>query len=263
MSSASRTGGGGARYHLVDPCSGRNWFMIWMWFWAPKKAIVYREWPSYGGPWAYIEGIGDPGPWAVPGARTIGGKPALDGVPGEAQRPFRFGLERYREEILKAEGSSTSTSTSTNEEGRERIYQRLIDSRYANAAKTEREGTTTLIEQLSDLHLDFVAMAGEKKILSGEPDGSIELINAALAFDEKVPPGEFSGALGRLNEPNLLVTDQCPNVMNALRTWTGKDGQHGACKDPIDVLRGAYLSELDYVDAEMLAPVVHGHFKRR
>lgn len=243
--------GRGTRYNLVDPCSGRNWFMLWFYFWAPKKAIIYREWPSFGGPWAYIEGVGDPGPWAVPGVRTIGGKPAADGVPGDAQRPFRFGLDRYKEEIEKAEGDA------------EKMFQRLIDCRYSNAAKTEREGSTTLIEQMSDIGVDFVAMTGEKKILSGEADGSIELINAALAYDEKTPVGEFSASLGRINEPNLLVTDQCPNTLNALRNWTGKDGGHGACKDPIDCLRGAYLSELDYVDAEHFKPVVHGHFQRR
>jgi hypothetical protein len=126
-----------------------------------------------------------------------------------------------------------------------------MDCRYGNSALTEREGTTTLIEKMSEIGMDFVAMTGEKKILD-TPDGSIDLINSALYYDPKVTVGEFSPELGRINEPELLVAENCPNMIYALQNWTGRDGMHGACKDPIDVIRGFYLSTLGYVGPEML-----------
>jgi hypothetical protein len=224
---------GGSRYHLVDPCSGRNWFMIWVYCPYPKKWIVYREWPSHGHPSAYIPGVGDIGEWAVQGN-------AHDGERGPAQEALGFGLERYKAEIERVEGG-------------EDIFERWIDSRYANAAKTEREGTTTLIEQMQELGTDFHAMTAEKSIL-GNNDGSLDMINSALYYDLETPVGSFSGSLARLNEPQLLVTENCPNTIFALKNWTGKDGQHGACKDPIDCLRGLFLSELDFISGEMLKP---------
>jgi hypothetical protein len=58
--------------------------------------------------------------------------------------------------------------------------------------------------------------------------------------------GEFSKSLGRKNEPQLYVLEICPNVIYSLKNWTGKDGTHGACKDPVDVLRGMFLSQVGY-----------------
>jgi hypothetical protein len=241
----TKLGDKGTRYLLIDPCSGRNWFMAWVWFWAPGKAIIYREWPSTGHPGAFIEGIGDPGPWALPGKSP-------DGSRGAAQRPMRFGYERYVEEIAKAEGwwdGSLKTSIEGMRNGAgERIFERLVDGRYAVSPTTIREGATTWIEQMQELGLSFAAMASEKQILSRESDGSLEMINRALGYDPKVPIGEFSPALARINEPDLHVLETCQNVIYAMETWTGRDGQHGACKDPIDVVRGIYLTELDYVD---------------
>ncbi len=223
----------GPRYQLIDPCSGRNWFMVWLYFPRPKLCIAYREWPSHGHANAFIPGIGDPGPWAVPGK-------AIDGEKGPAQTPFKFGLDRYKEEILRVENGET-------------IAERWMDCRYGNSAVTQREGTTTLIEQMSELGMDFVAMTGEKNIL-GANDGSIDMINSALAHDEAVPIGQFSPQRGAINEPEFLVTEECPNLIYALQNWTGKDGQHGACKDPIDCLRGAFLSRLGYYDEKMMTP---------
>lgn len=251
----------GPRYQLIDPCSGRNWFMLWIWFWAPQKAIIYREWPSTGHNGAFIEGIADPGPWAVPGNSP-------DGDRGEAQRPFRFGYERYVEEIAKLEGwwdgnLETSVAKMNNgQAGSDRIRMRLVDGRYAVAPTQMREGATTWIQQMNELGLDFIAMRSEKQILSGESDGSVEMINRALAYDEKTPIGEFSPALGRINEPSLMILETCTNTRFSFETWTGKDGGHGACKDPIDCVRGAYLSDLDYEDEQMMKPHVHSHFSR-
>ena len=207
------------RYLVVDPCSGRNWFMGWALCPFPGKVIWYREWPSPG---KYVEGIGDPGPWAVFGGTTIrreGGKAPLDGDAGPAQQPFRFGLKRYLEEIEKCE-------TSLGPDGkpkRENIFERWIDSRYGNSAVTDREGQTTLIQQLDDLGTVFCAMLAEARILNVS-DGSIDMINSMMDYDKTKPMGEFSEKLGRINEPMMMITEDCPNMEFSLTNWTGLMG---------------------------------------
>ena len=221
------------RYHLIDPCDGRNWFMCWVICPGPDKWIVYREWPSHSHKAAYIEGVGFLGPWATTGA-------AADGVRGGGQKILGFGLEQYIEEILSKEGG-------------EEIKARYIDSRYATQPKTETSYVTSLIEQLSEVGMDFLTMvAGKGRIIGLErTDGSVDLINSALFYDIETDLGKYSAKLGRVNVPQLQIVETCPNVIYALEHWTGMDGQKGACKDPIDVLRGAFLSSVNFVGEDL------------
>jgi len=226
---------GGVRYQLVDPCDGRNWFMCWIFCPRLDWWIVYREWPSFGHAGAYIKGIGMLGPWAVSGA-------AADGVKGPAQDTLGFSLERYKEEIEDKENDSEGVP--------EEIFARYIDSRYATSRRVERETVTTLQEQCAEVGMDFLCMVAEAKIL-GTKDGSIDMINSALRYDPEIELGKWDAKRGRLNMPQLQVVETCPNTIWALEHWTGEDGQRGACKDPIDVIRGAFLSRINYVDEKM------------
>jgi hypothetical protein len=261
----------GTNYMIVDPCPGRNWFMIWVRIDPRGRWFVYREWPSTGhkGPSAYIPGIGDPGPWTLPG------QPA-DGVRGPAQAPFGFGLDRYKREILRCEGrpeeketkepdpkqteqlfwrkqsvrerfgrsgSRTTTIDQATKEAiaGEEISERWMDSRYGNSPTQTKEGSTTLINEMNDLGMDFMAASGK------EIEEGTGLINDMLDYDTNVERGKYSATLARANEPKLFISRECPNVIYSLREWTGKDKQHGACKDPVDVLRYAALAELQYL----------------
>jgi hypothetical protein len=215
----------GTNYLVLDPCSGRNWAMIWIRVTRDDRWWVYREWPSFGGPWAYIRGIGDPGAWALPSSTKF------DGDRGPAQQPFGFGLGRYKQEILELEGE-------------EEIFERWIDSRYGASPTTQYEGNTTLIEQLDAIGLQFLAASG-KSIREG-----IDLINDKLYYDESTKVGEFSKDLARMNVPQLMVSERCPNVIFALKEWTGKDQEQGACKDFVDLLRYALLARLNFVGEE-------------
>lgn len=273
----------GSNYHVVDPCSGRNWFMAWIRIDPRGRWFVYREWPSHGHAGAYIPGIGDPGPWTLPG------QPA-DGVRGPAQSPFGFGLDRYRQEILRVEGHpearaehpaptaveekaqdhpwwrsaraprnpitqrSESGAARTPETGTELILERWMDSRYGSSPTTTKEGTSTLIEQMSELDMEFLAASGK------EIEEGTTLVNDLLDYDEEVPIGEFSARLARINEPRLFISENCPNTIYALREWTGKDKQHGACKDPVDLLRYAALAGLEYVGQDAYAWVGGGSY---
>jgi hypothetical protein len=94
---------------------------------------------------------------------------------------------------------------------------------------------------MNDLGMDFMAASGK------EIEEGTGLINDMLDYDTNVERGKYSATLARANEPKLFISRECPNVIYSLREWTGKDKQHGACKDPVDVLRYAALAELQYL----------------
>ena len=247
----------GTDYHVVDPCSGRNWAQIWARVnRAPvgKRIFITDEWPCPG---KYVPGVGDMGQWAEPGDK-------LDGEPGQAQRPLGWGLLRYRKEIDRIEGRETPQELIDKvegiptkfdkwdtedplpvqrrrkhrpEDGRE-IYERIMDSRYGSSPTQTTEGQTTLIEACYDeVDLVFVPASG-KLIKEG-----VDLINNLLDYKDEEP-------LGPLNEPRLYVCEDCLNVIFALLTWTGEDGEDGACKDFIDVIRYLLLADPDDYTAD-------------
>jgi hypothetical protein len=216
----------GAAFQFLDPCSGRNWFMIWVYCTRSYK-VIYREWPSYGTSEAYVPGVGEMGEWALPGH-------ALDGVRGPAQIELGWSLLRYKEEMLRLEKD-------------EKIFERWIDARYANTRRVTAEEPRTLIEELQEIGLEFLGAPAERQIFSGNADGSLRLINDLLYY-------EAAKELGQGNQPKLFVVETCPNTIYALRSWTGRDGQGGACKDPIDCVRMLVLSKSEYVDESFLRP---------
>jgi hypothetical protein len=265
----------GTNFHIVDPCDARPWAMIWIRIDPAGRFWIYREWPSTGhtDPSAYIQGKGDPGPWTTPG------QPA-DGVRGPAQEPLGFGLDRYVREIRRLEGRSEEEPEARQEEPEdersdwwtpvsgvrqnrlprrprrpgvieeelegpgEPIEERWMDSRYAASPTRTKEGSTTLIEQMAEAGMEFKAASG-KEILEG-----IALVNDLLDYDAELPLGEFSPRLGRLNAPKLYISRNCPNLIYALREYTGRDGTRGTCKDWIDLARYAALAELTYVGGD-------------
>jgi hypothetical protein len=72
----------------------------------------------------------------------------------------------------------------------------------------------------------------------GIMDG-VEMVNDLLFYDETQATLDPAGL--RLTfqgqAPRLYVCERCTNTINALATWTGADGQKGACKDFADLPR--------------------------
>jgi hypothetical protein len=126
-------------------------------------------------------------------------------------------------------------------ESGEEVFERWMDSRYGGTRTVSYEGATTLLEQMEEVGMTFLATSG-RSITEG-----IDLINDRLYYDVETPLGEFSASLARINGPRLVVSEECPNVIFALKEWTGLDGTDGACKDFVDLLRYACLAELRYV----------------
>jgi hypothetical protein len=230
----------GTNYQFIDPCSGRNWFMGWVRVDARGRRIIYREWPCAR---RYIEGVGWPGPWAVPSGKKA------DGEPGDAQKSFGFGLKRYRDEILRMEGHKPTGATHTTRGGdvltsfektaeTEKIEERWMDSRFANAKiLSAREEPLTLIEEMERLEMEFLETAPQKGLI----DDGVDLVNDLLDYDVTRP-------IGADNEPMLYIAESCENIIYALHEWTGKDGQKGATKDPIDIVRWVAGTELDFME---------------
>jgi phage terminase large subunit-like protein len=218
----------GTHYHVVDPCSGRNWFMIWARFDEIGRCFIIEEWPNQD---RYIPGWGFPGAWAEPDGKRH------DGRPGDAQKSCGFGLQEYQAEIAAVELELGKLAGLHGEPID--VFERFMDSRYGNAATVAREGATTLIDECAELGLNFLAAPGDA-IHEG-----VSLINDWLSYDPAKP---ISG----VNQPRLYVSERCKNTIYALQEWTGRDAKTGACKDPIDVLRYLVLSGAAHTDAEQL-----------
>lgn len=237
----------GTNYMKADPASGRNFYMLWGRV-TPEATYIYREWP---GPYQ-IPGVGIPGPWAVPDGKKS------DGRSGEGQASFGFGLVRYKLEIARLEGwkdwqkaqdalSDVGVSVTgpdrekvvawDEENGsRENVVRRELDSRFASTPKIEADRPVTLLTEFEDLNLYFDAAVAAGH---GQVNEGITLINDALDYNEKATVDFF-------NKPKLFVSAECPNLIYALRTWTGADGQKGATRDPIEVLRWFFQGENPY-----------------
>lgn len=242
----------GTNYHLVDPASGRNFFMGWFRA-TPDAVYLYREWPGN----YYIDGVGVPGPWALPDGKLP------DGRMGPAQQPFGFSFARYKQEIARLEGWADYKAAEEKGKGESRleawvipwdeangseepIHERFLDSRFASAAREQGDQPVTLLTKFDELGLHFKPTPGDP-ILEGIQD-----INDALDYDTGRPVDYF-------NRPRLYVSSECVNTIYALQTWTGMDGaslsggsarisQKGATKDPIDILRYFFRAGCGYVE---------------
>lgn len=235
----------GTWYQVCDPCSGRNFFMIWALVTPDEKIIIAREWPQAN---KYIEGVGFPGAWAEPDGKLA------DGRRGPAQKPFGFGLQRYVEEIDRVERSIATDFLPRKQDNgavpeREAIepLERIMDSRYGNAPTLAKTESTTLIEELSALGVHFIPAPGENQ------QEGIDMINSALDYDTTRP-------IDALNQPRLYVCADCENTIFSLKEWTDSDGKHSASKDPVDVLRYLLLSKPMHITADSMRAIPGGSY---
>lgn len=247
----------GTDYMLVDPCDGRNFFMIWVRVTSTGKVYVIREWPSQHDA---IPGVGVLGEWALP----TGDTKQLDGRRGPAQNSLGWGLLQYKREIARLEGweeyhpdasddevrgwsqdpdmvsAEARRSAATTGRRRQRIFARFLDARYGNTKSLEADGVRTLFEEFDNIGLSFrETTTGDIKATIYE---GVQLINAALYYNTERPVVDV------VNAPRLYVSDQCANTIFALQTWTGLDGNKGSTKDPVDCLRYVFLKQLEHVE---------------
>jgi hypothetical protein len=160
-----------------------------------------------------------------------------DGIAGDAQRSFGFGLSHYKLEIENIEAAHGRDCGLTEPIT---VFERLMDSRYGNSATVAREAPTTLIEECADIGLDFTAAPGDS-IAEG-----VTMIINWLSWDD-------NQEISALNQPSLYISANCKNMIFALAQYTGTGATKTAgTKDAIDVLRYLVLSGASYVDTKDL-----------
>jgi len=240
----------GTRYLLVDPASARNFFMLGVVV-TPEEMYVEYEWPGTSEiPW-----VGFPGPWALPDGKK------MDGKVGPAQNLFGFGLHQYKAIIGYLEGwdnmkqvfgddltrvdpsSLREQMEALSEDGpaARKTFMRFMDCRFVAVNGLADDGVETLLDEFRRNGLTFYSAHATQE--TRYIDDGVSLINSALAYDTRAP-------VSFLNKPKLKVCEDCENLIFSLENWTGKDGQKGACKDPVDCLRMAFLKDIAYVDEE-------------
>jgi hypothetical protein len=229
----------GTDYNYADFAWARNWFILWgrvTEYKGKKRVIIWKEWPDFA---TY-------GEWAVPSKKP-------DGDKGPAQRSLGFGFKDYKKLIRSIERRGPKGPAVT-------IFERRCDPRSGKAEVLSEEGGTCIIDAMREDHCVPQGQDGLASVAAG--DGSlvddlapmdfvpasgdninegVNAINAWLEYDENQP-------LGPNNEPVLYVSEECRNLIDCLRMWTGADGQKGAAKDPIDVLRYMAVDDIQYCD---------------
>lgn len=235
----------GTNYMHVDPADARNWFCMWMRVLPGGHVYVWAEWPT-------VEEFGE---WAVSTERNPDeGGSGWDGDKGPAQETLGYGIARYKRLFLQIEegewkrmGSAGTVASAGTGKVQPYVFRRTVDRRFGPSPITLPGGLVTLAEvtslwqQLNEEQPGAPAMAFDLASGAGlEEDGS-EMIQAALDFDreQRLDPAR--------NCPRLFVSERCQNTIWALSNYTGRDGQRGACKDPIDCLRDSFTSGLEYI----------------
>lgn len=172
--------------------------------------------------WVYREWPDESyGEWALPGSTA-------EGKPGPAQKGSGKGIRDYVDLIRILEDG-------------EEVFERFIDPRMGAAERQTLEGATTIISELDEAQIIVRPAPGV------EIENGIQLINNLLSWDETKP-------LGATNSPKFYVTEDCKNMIFALKEYTAKGGSNEACKDLIDLLRYLATSNIDFVDPDYRDP---------
>ena len=204
----------GTNYHVLDFSWSKPWAMLWARAVRNKDRVdlyIYREWPNYN----------DHGEWVLRSEKP-------DGSPGPAQSAMGYGIGDYRRIIRELEKGPDGAP--------ELVFARYGDPRSGASTVLADEGATTILQMLEDgpdgLLVEPVA-GKDGKFHIGE---GVNLINTLLEYDVDKPLDVF-------NSPRLYVSDKCQNTIECLRMWTGMDGDKGASKDFVDLVR--YLAMMN------------------
>ena len=202
--------GGCTRYQIIDPSGAKNWFSIHIAVTEDGTYYAYREWPGINiGPWAEWRG----GKW----------------LPGEGAKGLGFGITDYVEMFREMEG-------------KEEIFERIIDPRLGAAKYVSNDGASSIIEDLAD-H-DFICIPAPGL----EIDDGLQSLISKMSYDVTKP-------LDSMNRPRFYVSEDCENVIKALGEYTAEAGLKEAWKDPIDCLRYACVSNIEHYPESAFATV--------
>lgn len=208
----------------ADPHGDRNWFMNWTGVDAAGNKWTFKEWPD-----------AELGEWAVPGAKA-------DGKIGPAQtQGGGKAFNDYKRLILELEGWRPDAETGVWKPGPDSfvVFDRQMDPRPAGTSVPSDEESRTYLDHMADAIYD---RASKKILVPGldfraGPDCSVAEGNGWVN-DWLCAGWNPKADVTPMNRPTWFICEDCTNTIWALRTFTGVDGLKGACKDPIDCLKG-------------------------
>lgn len=247
----------GTNYRVADPADVRPFFVIWVRVppGEPRSLYIYRDWPdeqTYG-------------EWAKPTERetTEETRRGWDGDRGPAQANLGFGIADYKAEWVKLEKifpegtegdpyrNRLQAKLLPGQDGAEEIWGNKIDPRAGPNPKVTESGGTCLLWEFAKVHTHPAKKDTELEPLIFNPAPGLEVdkgvtqINEMLQWDDERPFDPL------MNTPRLFVSEDCRQVIWALSNWTGRAGEEGACKDPVDTVRMAVTSaDLVYINPQ-------------
>jgi hypothetical protein len=203
---------------------------------AGGRHWTFKEWPD-----------ADMGEWALPGNKA-------DGKPGPAQTAGGGkSFSDYKRIILEAEGWRTS-ATGEWEIGPEgfEVFDRQMDPRPAGTSVPSDVDAVTYLDLMNEPTRDSKG----KILLPGLEfhAGPGCLIKEGIGWvNNWVNDGwDANAPVTPMNMPQWFVSSACPNTIWAMHCWTGEDMEKGACKDPVDCLKGLAKSEIRHMAAGAL-----------
>lgn len=161
------------------------------------------------------------GSWGEPSEKE-------EGSPGPAMRPNGFGIYDYVDTIKDLE-----------DEDKVDVFERIIDPRLGASTIPGKEGATSIISELQEAGLYMIAAPGL------EVNHGLSLISDRLSYNESLP-------VGAMNHPQLYVSSNCEQVIEAFKNYTGCSRTE-VWKDAVDTVR--YLLE---TGADFVAPASLG-----
>ena len=84
------------------------------------------------------------------------------------------------------------------------------------------------------------------------------LLGMALADGQRTEVG-YTKMIDLFAAGKLKISKNCVNAIDCLKMLTGKDGQKGAAKDMVDLMRYAVMSDIWNYSADALTRVKNAH----
>jgi phage terminase large subunit-like protein len=215
----------------MDPHGDRNWFIDIIGVDAQERVWLLKEWPDIS-----------MGEWALPGQKP-------DGKAGPAQYAGgNKSFNDYKRTILELIGwAPNSEGVWVPGPNALNVRDYYMDPRPAGTSVPSDEDAETYLDHMAKPILNAhgqVLFPGFD--FSAAPHCGIE-DGKQLIGDLLTHGWDPRADITPLNCPKFYVWHECENSIWALRTWTGADGEKGACKDPIDVLKGAAKLPVRYL----------------
>ena len=151
-------------------------------------------------------------------------------VSGEACKPQNLGYDQYKSIMVGKEQT-----------GRE-VFERYIDPRLGTAKYTAYNRQSDIRQELDEIGVHCIAAPGLH-----EADGLQKLFDL-LHYDDKRP-------IDGTNRPRFYVSENCKQVIDALRLYNPNDLASEAWKDPVDCLRYLATANIMHIDLQKMKPI--------